>query len=158
MPASLCPGNHSCACDYATVPCHRANQSFLCLCHHACAIIPVPEASCLCHHACANVPVPGPLCLCHHASTILTVPLFFRAIVPEPVPSRPCHCSRATVPVPSCLCQISNTPPVQSMEWQGSPSPEINHAVNIASVANPLMVQPCWRRYRLYQRLLVADC
>ena len=50
----LCPKN----CAWANVPL----QLFLCLqlSHLARAIVCVPESSCLCHHACANVPVPKP--------------------------------------------------------------------------------------------------
>ena len=89
----------------------------------------VPVESCLRHRAPAivlvPVAVPSCLCQCACARAIVTVPLCprhcARTIVP-PVPSLPCHCSIT-----------SDT-----------------HAVNIASVTNPSMVQPCWCHYRLY--------
>ena len=76
-------------------PCNRSLPNPSCLCHHACANVPVPKPSCLCHFAHAIVPVPSCLCPSHRASAcaIVSVPLF------------PCHRARAIVPVSTCLCQ-----------------------------------------------------
>ena len=113
MPASLCPGKRSRACDCATVPvpsCHCANQSVLCLCQRARAIVPVPEPSCLRHRACAIVPVPMCLCQGHRACAIMPAPFCPCNRSAEPSCQRqchraraivPCHCARAIVPGPT---------------------------------------------------------
>ena len=70
LPFTECPEDRA----WAIVPV----PSFLCLqsSHRARAIVCVPEPSCLCHRACANVPVPEPSsraivpvpsCLCQRA-------------------------------------------------------------------------------------------
>jgi hypothetical protein len=109
----------------------HTSQHVPCPCHCADAIGPVhrahqnmPATSCPCNcsHArgCAIVPVPMCLRQGHRDCAIVPAP-FARTIVP-PAPSRPGHCSIT-----------SDT-----------------HAVNIASVTYPLMLQPRWCRYRLY--------
>jgi hypothetical protein len=101
-------------------PCHCADA--IVPVHRAHQIMPATSCPCNCSHArgCAIVPVPMCLRQGHRDCAIVPAP-FARTIVP-PAPSRPGHCSIT-----------SDT-----------------HAVNIASVTYPLMLQPRWCRYRLY--------